>query len=243
MDLGKRRCRLSPEHRQAIYRAFQRYDRYMNDHDLWDEMDRVTNIVERLKNARGLESPEFDSVRQNKVYVDEVQDYTQAEIYTFFLLSGPGDLFLAGDPCQSVVEGVEFRFEEIRSVGFKVCGTERRHLIPDKPKTVNVNFRSHSGILQTAAAVLSCLFGAFPDSAKQLKEDRGLFSGPRPGVFPRVSSQRLREAISTGGGFVVLTHDAAVPRCKDALRGLSFGLRYPRGQGARISERGSTRLL
>ena len=233
MDLGKRRCRLSREQREVVYKTFLRYDCYMKEHNFWDDMDRVSSIVERLEKARSIASPEFDLVRRTKAYVDEVQDYTQAEIYIFFLLSGPGDLFLAGDPCQSVVEGVEFRFEEIRSVGFYVCGTERRHLIPEKPKTVNVNFRSHSGILQTAAAVLSCLFGAFPESAKQLKEDHGLFSGPRPGVFSRggVSFQRLREAISAGGGIVVLTHDVTVPQCKDALGGypLVYGIREAKG--------------
>ena len=51
----------------------------------------------------------------------------------------------------------------------------RKHLIPDKPRTVHLNFRSHCGILNVAAAVLSCLFEVFPDSAKQLKENRGLF--------------------------------------------------------------------
>lgn len=80
----------------------------------------------------------------------EVQDYTQVEILLFFYIGGPGALFLAGDPAQSVVEGTDFRFEEIRSVGHFVAG-DRRHLIPEKPKIVNVNFRSHSGILNTAA--------------------------------------------------------------------------------------------
>jgi len=76
---------------------------------------------------------------RRRVYVDEIQDYTQAEIALFFLLCGQGGLFLAGDPAQSVsgpvlvtgfivlyvmndlkqftiqvVEGVEFRFEEVR---------------------------------------------------------------------------------------------------------------------------------
>lgn len=268
MELGKRRCRLPTEQRQTVYEIFQRYNQHMKDNGLWDEMDRAASIIERLEHSRRTTSPEFETVRRSKVYVDEVQvcetmlrvatfcctrslevcvtnlvifnfthssvfqDYTQAEIYIFFLLSGPGDLFLAGDPCQSVVEGVDFRFEDIRSVGYFVCGRQRRELIPDKPKTVNVNFRSHSGILDTAAAVLNRLFAAFPDSAKQLKEDRGLFAGPRPGVFQHVSYQRLQNALVTpGGGAVILTHDALVLRCKDALVGypLVYGIREAKG--------------
>jgi len=269
MDFGKRRCRLPTEQRQTIYKIFQRYNQHMKEYGLWDYMDRVASIVERLEHSRRIVSPEFETVHCSKVYVDEVQvragtnlgleplvllpsamysiltfscplsrlacifqDYTQAEIYIFFLLSGPGDLFLAGDPCQSVVEGVDFRFEDIRSVGYFVCGKERRELIPDKPKTVSLNLRSHSGILNAAAAVLRFLFAAFPDSAKQLKEDRGLFAGPRPGVFSHVSYERLHEALVTpGGGVVILTHDALVSRCKDALGGypLVYGIREAKG--------------
>ena len=73
-----------------------------------------------------------------------MQDYLQIEILLFFSISGgPGSLFLAGDPAQSVVEGTDFRFEEIRSVGHYVAGN-RRHLIPEKPRGVNINFRSHA---------------------------------------------------------------------------------------------------
>jgi hypothetical protein len=61
--------------------------------------------------------------------------------------------------------------------------------------------------LNVAAPVLSCLFQAFPDSAKQLKEDRGLFHGSRPGVFDKVSRSRLRELVLNRNG---------IARCPDA---------------------------
>jgi len=72
----------------------------------------------------------FDELRKSKIYVDEVQDYTQIEILLFFYLGGPGGLFLAGDPAQSVVEGTEFRFEEVRHVGYYVAESSgNRNLI------------------------------------------------------------------------------------------------------------------
>jgi hypothetical protein len=231
MDLGKKRCRLSPEQRKSVYATFERYDKYMKELGLWDDCDRVTALARRLEHARASDSLAFQEVKYNKLYVDEVQDYTQAEIAVFFYLCGPGDLFLAGDPAQSVVEGVEFRFEEIRSVGYHLYGEERRHLIPDKPKTVHVNFRSHCGILNVAAAVLSCLFRAFPDSAKQLKEDRGLFQGPRPGVFHKVEGTRLEQLVSKRDGIVVLTHDQSVSKWKRVLKDypLVYGIREAKG--------------
>ena len=161
-----------------------------------------------------------------------MQDYTQAEILLFFQLSGPGQLFLAGDPAQSVVEGVEFRFEEIRSVGYHVAGADRRDLIPQKPRTVTVNFRSHSGVLDVAAAILQCLFSHFPDSAKQLPTDRGLFTGPRPGVFQNVQSDRLCSLVwEKLNGVVLLTHDASVWYWKKQLNDypLVYGIRAAKG--------------
>jgi hypothetical protein len=46
-----------------------------------------------------------------------------------------------------------------------------------------VNYRSHSGVLDCAAAILSVLFAAYPGSAKALPADAGLFKGPRPMYF------------------------------------------------------------
>ena len=92
---------------------------------------------------------------------------------------------------QSVVEGTGFRFEEICSVGYYVAGKNRRHLIPEKPRVVNVNFRSHSGVLNCAGGFLDLLFGYFPNSVKQLKKDYGLFRGARPGVFHKVDVKQL----------------------------------------------------
>ena len=88
-------------------------------------------------------------------------------------------MFLARDPALSVVEGVEFRFENIRSVGYHIAKKDRRDLIPTKPNTVNVKFRCHDAVLNTAGSILSCMFDAFPNSAKQLKEDKGIFRGPQ----------------------------------------------------------------
>jgi hypothetical protein len=233
MGLGKKRCRLSPEHRKIVYKTFTRYTNLLNsDNQLWDDCDRISSLLQRLEYTKEVDHEKYSRVGYSKLYADEVQDYTQAEILLFFYLSGPGDLFLAGDPAQSVVEGVEFRFEDIRSVGYHISRPEdRQDVIPEKPKTVNVNFRSHSGILNTAAAVLKDMFQIFPDSAKQLQEDKGLFRGPRPAVFYKVESMRVRELIEQLDGVVILTHDDSASRWKRALGGYPFvyGIREAKG--------------
>lgn len=149
----------------------------------------------------------------------------------FFYLCGPSNLFLAGDPAQSVVEGVEFRFEDVRSVEYHIA-KDQHVLLLQKPKTVNVNFRSHSGILNTAASILSSLFGAYPHSAKQLKEDQGIFVGPRPSVFFTVKSDMINKLLKEQlNGTVVLVHDSKVDRWKESLDNypLIYGIRASKG--------------
>jgi hypothetical protein len=112
--------------------------------------------------------------------VDEIQDYTQAEG------SQSVDYFSA----QSVVESVEFRFTEVRSVGHVLYAGDPRY-VPDKPVAVLLTFQSHSGILNTA-----CL-PPFPRSANRLSPDMGgAFADSRPGIFHDISSQRLTELAS-----------------------------------------------
>jgi superfamily I DNA/RNA helicase len=118
----------------------------------------------------------------DKVYVDEIQDFTQAEITLFFLAAGLDmqSLFLAGDPAQAVVEGKDFRFEDLRAIPHKLSGGKVRL---NRPFRLVINYRSHSGILLCAAAVLAKLFAVFPGSAKELPPDMGAFQGPRPAYF------------------------------------------------------------
>ncbi len=76
-----------------------------------------------------------------------------------------------------VVQGVEFRFEEVRSVVYLL--SQKRERI-ERPTRLVTNFRSHAGILQCASAVLDLMFRLFPGSASVLGKDEGLCSGPRP---------------------------------------------------------------
>jgi hypothetical protein len=235
-NFGRKRCRLTVEQRNIVYDVFTKYNRYLKEKGLWDKGDKIISIINRLQHAK-VYQPELlvklDSFTHlTKIYVDEVQDYTQTEILLFFQMSGPGDLFLAGDPAQNVQKGIEFRFEDIRSVGYFFSGENCSYLIPPKPKIVNVNFRSHAGILDTASAILDIMFSVFPDSTKQLGRDEGLFRGPRPGVFQQAKREIIKELVSDKmNGVVILTHDDSVHICKELLGGynLVYGIREAKG--------------
>ena len=219
--LGKNRCRIPQELRGYIYEEFLRYEDYLKERKLWDDCDRVRHLMLRIKESKEAGSDAFGQVQKSRVYVDEVQDYTQLEILLFFYLCGPNGLFLAGDPAQSVVEGTEFRFEEVRSVGHFVGS------IIQKPKTVNVNFRSHSGILNCAGGVLDLMFEHFPSSAKQLKKDEGLFQGSRPGIISGASIDQLNVLLSDKlKGAVVLTHDDSASHWRRRLNDYKVSENY-----------------
>jgi hypothetical protein len=228
LKMGENRCRLSKEQRQQAYASYLKYQECLSSEGMWDDCDRVSAILKSIQSADRIFHQE--KLLYDRVYVDEIQDYTQAEIAIFFLLCGKGGLFLAGDTAQSVVEGVEFRFEEVRSVAHALYAGDPRY-IPDKPVTVNLNFRSHSGILNTAASVLERMFAFFPRSANRLSPDVGAFAGPRPGIFHDISSDRLTELVSRIDGVVLLTHDDHVSALQ-ALVGnttLVFGIRDSKG--------------
>lgn len=76
---------------------------------------------------------------------------------------------------QAITEGVDFRFTEVRGALYELCGKDSSQL-PPKPMTVNVNFRSHAGVLNVAAKVLEILMSNFPGSAKKLPPDVGKFT-------------------------------------------------------------------
>lgn len=215
-----------------MYDEFETYEKFKQDKGLWDDCDRIRDLLLRFEETNRVDSAVLDRVRRSRIYVDEIQDYTQIECLVFFYLGGPSGLFLAGDSAQSVVEGTEFRFEEIRSLGYFVAGSDRHELVPQKPKTVNVNFRSHAGILNTAAAFLDVLFKYFPGSAKQLQKDRGLFQGSRPGVLHNVDTKKLAVLLSDKlKGTVVLVHDESSHYWRRALGDykLVYGIREAKG--------------
>lgn len=113
--LGKNRCKISPDLHEYVYDMFLQYSKFIKNQHLWDDSDRFVSLLWRLLDAKSSNSTYYEKVRRSNVYVDEIQDYSQVEILLFFYLGGPGGLFLAGDPAQSVVEGTDFHFEAIRT--------------------------------------------------------------------------------------------------------------------------------
>ncbi len=232
MGLAEERCRLSPDQRREAYAVYEAYEGQLQRSGLWDESGRTMDFLSHwIRSGREAVMATGRGGEYDRVYVDEVQDCTQAEITLFFVAAGMQmqALFLAGDPAQSVVEGVDFRFEEVRAIVHQLSGGCERIARPTK---LAVNFRSHAGILDCAAAVLGKLFAFFPGAAKVLHPDQGLFHGPRPAFWRpgSAAAASLGEVLARSQRLVVLCPDeqqeALARLCPDHL---VFGIRGAKG--------------
>ena len=169
--------------REMIYKLFEKYEivKKQMQHRHYDDGDLVFNLFQRLSR--------LDDINWciHQFYIDEVQDFTQAEL-TLLLhcCRWPNGLFLTGDTAQSIMRGVSFRFSDLRSVFYYISkhvdrsrGQKVKLRVPQL-HTLTQNFRSHSGILQLAASVIDLLMYFFRSSLDKLPRDQGMFPGPKP---------------------------------------------------------------
>ena len=165
-------------------------------------MDVARHIFVQLQEA-GYRGPRID-----EVYVDEVQDFTQAELRLFIAACADKNaLFFTGDTCQTIARGVGFRFEELTTMFHHVRERQLTHLaaqgrqpedlprqlrvqVPEVNK-LSVNYRTHNGILGAASEVVSLLLQLFPQSVDALEKDRGHFDGPKPVLLKDTTTDDL----------------------------------------------------
>jgi len=181
-ELSKDRCRLDQEQRRRAYDIFEVYQRLLDKNGWWDEVEKARHVYTIMEEKFTELVGEGVMPLYSHIYVDEIQDITQAEIALLFLVSGNNykAMFFAGDTAQTVSQGVDFRFEEIRSI---VHGISKGRFRLQRPEKLTRNFRSHNGILSVSNLVLNKLHDAFPAAASKLPPDTGLVLGPRPGLI------------------------------------------------------------
>ena len=163
-------------------------------------------------------------------YVDEVQDFTQAELSVLLrCCRDPNGLFLTGDTAQSIMRGVSFRFGDLRTL-FHEVQQKAKHVkgavkihVPQLQQ-LTINFRSHSGVLQLAASIIDLLKEFFPNSFDCLPGDEGMFPGPIPTVLQSCNVSDLallmrsnkREASSIEFG----AHQVIIVQSEDSKKAL-----------------------
>ncbi|XP_038048876.1 TPR and ankyrin repeat-containing protein 1-like [Patiria miniata] len=181
LALGKKRASNFTADREEIYSLFKTYEHMKSQKNLFDEGDLVFHVYRRLRDIKSLEWV------LHEIYVDETQDFTQAELSLFIRCShDPNSLFLTGDTAQSIMRGVAFRFDDLKSLfhyaskSVKALGKHSAVAVPKRVYQLTHNYRSHAGILNLASTIVDLMTHFFPNSFDRLKRDQGLFHGPSP---------------------------------------------------------------
>ena len=189
--IGQKRAPNFTADRDAIYKLFEAYERVKRSSNMFDKSDLVFHLYHRLRQCR---VPDWSI---HKLYVDETQDFTQAELMLLIrCCRNPNDVFLTGDTAQSIMRGISFRFEDLRSLFFhlnenyKAVGVQAEVVVPQIMHLIH-NYRSHNGILNLASSIVSMLQEYFPKSFDKLSKDQGHLDGPKPVLLGPCSQMDL----------------------------------------------------
>ena len=180
-DLGRKRAPNFSADREVVYSLFVVYQNTKCSLRMFDEADVVHNVYTRLQKVQ---VPDWSV---HRFYVDETQDFTQAELSLLIRCSrDPNGLFFTGDTAQSIMRGIAFRFNDLKSLFFysqqsyQALGFQSGVRVPNRLYQLTHNYRSHAGILRLASSVVDLLLHYFPESFDRLEKDQGLFEGPKP---------------------------------------------------------------
>ncbi|XP_022800232.1 TPR and ankyrin repeat-containing protein 1-like isoform X2 [Stylophora pistillata] len=180
-DLGRKRAPNFSADRDVVYSLFVVYQNTKRSLRMFDEADVVHNIYTRLQKVQ---VPDWSV---HRFYVDETQDFTQAELCLLIRCSrDPNGLFFTGDTAQSIMRGIAFRFNDLKSLFFysqqsyQALGFQSGVRVPNRLYQLTHNYRSHAGILRLASSVVDLILHYFPESFDRLEKDQGLFEGPKP---------------------------------------------------------------
>ncbi|KAK3740295.1 hypothetical protein QZH41_018527, partial [Actinostola sp. cb2023] len=180
-ELGRKRAPNFMGDRSTVYQLFTSYQNIIRSSKrMFDEADLVYNLHNRLMENRELEW----SI--HNIYVDETQDFTQAELSLLIhCCRFPNRMFFTGDTAQSIMRGIAFRFEDLKTLFHAIktsdlLTSKEPVRVPDRLYQLTHNYRSHAGILRLASSIVNLLLHYFPESFDKLDKDCGLFDGPKP---------------------------------------------------------------
>ena len=231
-QLGKKMAPNFDGNRSEVYTLFRHYQTFLERKrglNLFDECDFIHDLCQRLSVLKDV------PWSVHRFYVDEVQDFTQAELSVLLrCCREPNGLFLTGDTAQSIMRGVSFRFGDLRSLfhGVQQKAKHAKAAVPihiPQLHQLTINFRSHSGILQLAASVIDLLKEFFPNSFDCLPGDEGMFPGPTPTLLQSCNVSDLalllrsnkREASSIEFG----AHQVIIVQSEDSKKELPDALK------------------
>ncbi|WP_027129392.1 UvrD-helicase domain-containing protein [Fusobacterium perfoetens] len=130
LNLNKNYSLLDDESKKAIYKIAEKYEEWKDENNLYDMNDLV---VRAIKNQ-----PQYDFI-----IVDEIQDFTEVEIYFMLsLLKDKRNILLAGDIHQ-MINFNSFSFERLRNYYFK-------NNLQNTEIVLSKNYRNSKSIVELA---------------------------------------------------------------------------------------------
>ncbi|EOY01170.1 P-loop containing nucleoside triphosphate hydrolases superfamily protein, putative [Theobroma cacao] len=176
---------LSGHERQMIYDIYQDYEKMKRENGDFDMADLVIDLHRRLQNER------YEGDIMDFVYIDEVQDLTMRQIALFkHVCKNVSEGFVfCGDTAQTIARGIDFRFEDIRSLYYNEFVLESKYKADDGKKwkgqiskcfNLSQNFRTHDGVLRLAQSVIDLLYRFFPSFVDILCPETSLIYGEAP---------------------------------------------------------------
>ncbi|XVF85504.1 hypothetical protein PTKIN_Ptkin17bG0122900 [Pterospermum kingtungense] len=176
---------LSRHERQMVYDIFQDYEKMKGENGEFDMADLVIDLHHRLQSER------YEGDMMDFVYIDEVQDLTMRQIALFkHICKNVSEGFVfCGDTAQTIARGIDFRFEDIRSLFYTEFVLESKSARNDGKKEkgqlskcfqLSQNFRTHDGVLRLAQSVISLLYHFFPSLVDKLSPETSLILGEAP---------------------------------------------------------------
>ena len=236
IKIGKKMAPNFADERDGIYLCFLEYKNILRQgahlfgcDRLFDESDIIFNLFTRL--SKQTESQKMWHI--DHFYIDEVQDFTQAEFSLLLHCSNhPSGTFCTGDTAQSIMKGVFFRFEDLRSQFWTLsCSPTSSSKAPEL-KMLTDNFRAHSGILSMAQAIIKMMTIFFKKSfVDKVPPERPMFEGPQP-ILLSVESEKELTSILLGNAshdesqkVELGAHQAIIVRSDEAKRKLPKSLK------------------
>ncbi|RHZ77053.1 hypothetical protein Glove_186g78 [Diversispora epigaea] len=190
LNISVRKYPVFRHNREMIYDLFERYEKIKRRRGQFDSMDRTLAIFHQAK-TKPLGGPHI-----NEVYIDECQDNQIVDLALILKLFERADsVLMAGDIAQCIARGSSFRFQDLSALMYKweidriKTNSNQYYALKPKEFELNINFRSHHGIIKLASSVTDLIKDFFPDSIDSLKPERGEVGGPRPIMIKEIQSE------------------------------------------------------
>jgi len=168
-------------HRPATYDAFEVYEKARRDAGASDLCDFVQHLHRRVVAGQmrgGGGGPAGVGSRPTHTFIDEVQDFTPAELELVLAYAGNARVTAAGDTAQTITRGTtSFKFAAV-SAAFYLAGRTA------PVETLTTNWRTHGGVQAMCSAVVRVMCRRFPGAVDKLPEERAHFAGPPPTCLP-----------------------------------------------------------